>query len=80
MDRDTAIAAVAAELRAERAAKKISIRELSEASGIPEVSLNRYLAGRRDIPGSVLMSIGEGLGVDPGIILDRAVRRAQGKQ
>lgn len=77
MDRETAIAAVAAELRAERAATRISIRALSDASGIPEVSLNRYLAGKRDIPGSALLSLGEALGVDPGVLLDRAARRAQ---
>ncbi len=80
MDRETAIASLAAELRGERAATRMSIRALSEASGIPEVSLNRYLAGKRDIPGSALLSLGEALGVDPGILLNRAVQRAQGEQ
>ncbi len=80
MDRDSAIAAVAAELRAERAATRMSIRTLSEESGIPEVSLNRYLSGKRDIPGSVLLSLGEALSIDPGVLLDRAARRAQGEQ
>lgn len=79
MDRETAIAAVAAELRAERAATRMSIRALSEASGIPEVSLNRYLAGKRDVTGSALLALGEALGVDPGVLLDRAARRAQGQ-
>lgn len=79
MDNNQLINAIAAEVRAERAAKKMTIAELSQASRVPEATLNRYLAGKRDIPGSTLLALAGALGVEPGQILNRAALRAQGE-
>lgn len=80
MDTADAIAAIAAELRAERAAKRMTITQLSQRSGVPSATLNRYLAGQRDVPVSTIIALASALEVDPGELLDRAVARAQGEQ
>lgn len=77
MDRpgEAQAAAIVAQIRAERGARKITIRELSEKSGITEQSLQRYLAEKREMTVSVLVQICAGLEID----LDELVRRAESR-
>lgn len=72
--------AVAAELRAERGAKQLTVAEVADRSGIPEVSLQRYLSGKRDLATSKFAAIALALEVDPGEILDRATKRVEREQ
>ena len=67
--------AVASQLRAERAAAQMSVRELAEASGVTQQSLLRYLNEKRDIPIPVLYQICSGLGVPVHELIRRAERR-----
>jgi len=73
-------AAVAAELRAERAAQNLTIQDLVERSGLVKVTLLRYLNAQRDIPVPALFAIANGLGVSPGVLLDRAAERARAEE
>ena len=70
---------VAEELRRERGAQRISNAELARRSGIPEVSLSRYLNGKRAINIAVLASVAAGLGVDPAHLIREAQRRLDGR-
>lgn len=54
--------AVAAVLRGERAAMGITIAELSERSGVPVVTVQRLLAGRRPFTVAVLDQLAYALG------------------
>ena len=65
-------AAVAAELRAERARVGTSYDALVELSGIAKSSVQRYLSGKRDIPVPALLDLCRALGVSPRVIFDRA--------
>jgi transcriptional regulator with XRE-family HTH domain len=68
-------AVVGDELQAERAAKHLTVRELSEQSGIVKGTLQRYLSGHRDIPVPALYAIANALDLEPAVILDRASAR-----
>lgn len=65
-------AAVAAELRAERARTGVTLAELVEGSGIAQSSVQRYLGGKRDIPLTALYDMCTVLGIDPRVIFERA--------
>lgn len=68
---------VAAVLRGERAARlsRVTQDDLAEKSGIPLVSLRRYLNGKRHIDMSVLAGICDGLGLDPQDVMRKARER-----
>lgn len=68
---------IAAELRTQAALDRVQHKTLAELSGIPYSTLRRYLSGDRDIPVTSLIAICEALNVDPGLILQRATRRAE---
>jgi transcriptional regulator with XRE-family HTH domain len=72
--------AVAAELRAERAAARLTVEELAERSGVHRGTLLRYLNAKRDIPVSTLIQIAEGLNIAPHLILERAAERMSEKR
>jgi len=72
---DTMNTAVAAVLRAEKAAQKLTYPTLVEATGIPAVSLKRYFAGDRDITVRVLSLIAQALNMTPGEIWAKAAER-----
>jgi len=55
--------AVAAVLRGERAATGMTLEQLAEASGIPLVSVQRFLAAKRAIDVQVLSALSDALGV-----------------
>lgn len=67
--------AVAAQLRAERAAAELTIDQLSDRSGIHKQTLMRYLKGTREIPLASFYAIADGLGVTADELLERAQRR-----
>ena len=67
--------AAAAELRAERAVRRVTFGALMERTGLSKSALLHYFNGQRDIPLSALRSITQVLGVSPGVILDRALAR-----
>lgn len=64
--------AVAAELRAERGRKKITIENLVVATGLSKSAVLNYLNGKRDIPTPALMELARALDTDARIIFDRA--------
>lgn len=68
-------ASVAAQLRAERAARQLMVRDLAEASGVMEQSLLRYLNGKREVPVPVLYQIVNGLGLGMGEFIARVEQR-----
>lgn len=70
--------ALAAEIRAERARKKVTIKELALAAGMVESTLNRALAGQRDINVTQIGLIARALSVDPAVLIERAVESIGG--
>lgn len=70
--------AVAAEIRAERGAQRVTVKQLALAAGMVESTLNRVLAGERDINVTQLTKIATVLGTTPEALMERAVRRMGG--
>lgn len=71
---------MAAELRAERARKQISVQVLSETADIPYPSLRRYLAAERHIDVAVLAALCGALGIGVAELVETAaaaLERAQ---
>ena len=72
-------AAVAAEIRAERAAQSLSQSELAERAGIKQNTLSRYTTAddekRRDLPYVAFADIAHALGLTPRELAERAERR-----
>lgn len=68
-------AAIAAELRAERAASRMSFDELAERTGISKRTLLRLLNGERAVTMAYLETICEELGVTMSAIAARAEAR-----
>ncbi len=69
---DAYSAAVAAELRAERSRKQITVDSLAATVGLAKSTVLNYLNGKRDIPVPALMELCHALGVSPRVIFDRA--------
>lgn len=69
---DQFAAAVAAELRAERARLKLTIAHVVDGSGLSKSAVLHYLNGQRDIPIPALAAICRALGVSPVVIFERA--------
>lgn len=68
---------VAAVLRGERAVAGMTIEELAERSGVPKVSVQRFLAGRRAINLDVLEALCTGLRLTPEDVVAQARERQQ---
>lgn len=68
-------AAVAAELRAERGAQKVTVDALAQRSGIPKRTLLRLLNAERGIALGPLAAIAEALGVPASLVVSRAEER-----
>lgn len=67
--------AVAAVLRGERAASGVTLDELSGKTGIPTVSLQRYLKGKRHLDIDVAWGIAVALDLDPSTVFAQAQDR-----
>ena len=68
-------AAVAAELRAERGAQKITVDALAQRSGVPKRTLLRLLNAERGIALGPLAAITEALDVPMSLVVSRAEER-----
>lgn len=64
--------AVVRQIRAERAARSLTIDQLAEASGIPKRTLIRYLNGERALTLGAVDQIARGLGMEPDTLVMRA--------
>lgn len=67
--------AVAAQLRAERAIKGMTLDELVEATGISKSALSNYLGAQRVLPLNTLDIIAQALGTDVMEIVSSATQR-----
>lgn len=65
-------AAVAAELRAERAARRITLQQLADESLVPLMSVRRYLNADRNIDVAVLYALAKALGTTPLEVVEAA--------
>lgn len=74
---DEYVEAAAGALRAAQARAKMTDVALAEASGVPVVTLRRYLKGTRDTPVSALFRIASALGMTPGALLDDAMKHVE---
>lgn len=74
---DPLTAAVAAELRAYRAASRLTIDQLAEASGVNARTLKRLLNAQRDIDVRVIDLLSRALEFDPDELMARAQIRVQ---
>lgn len=69
------IEAVAAQLRAERAAVQMTYQEVADRAGMEKMTVNRYMNGKRDIPMGKLAAICDAMGVRIGDLMARAEDR-----
>lgn len=76
----TLMHAVAAELRAVKAARQLDYHEIERASGVSTRSLMRYFNAQRDLGVSDLKGICVALGVDPAQVIRRATLRQREAQ
>lgn len=70
-------AAVAAELRAERGAQKITVEALAQRSGVPKRTLLRLLNAERGIAVEPLTAIAGALNVPVSLVVSRAEERLE---
>ena len=70
-------AAVAAELRAERGAQKITVEALAQRSGVPKRTLLRLLNAERGIAMEPLTAIAGALNVPVSLVVSRAEERLE---
>lgn len=67
--------ALADELHAEREGQRMTLDDLARRSGVPKVTLQRYLAGTREIRIDALANICRALGISIGEMAGRAQAR-----
>jgi transcriptional regulator with XRE-family HTH domain len=72
--------AVAAVLRAERAAARVELAQIAEATGIGKRSLIRYLAGQRAMSVGQISDIASAIGLDFATVYRRAEERLSDEQ
>lgn len=72
---DNLAAAVAEQLRAERAAKRWTYKDLANAAGMTEQTVMRYLTEKRDIPLPEFAALADALNLSPVDIINRAIER-----
>lgn len=74
---DEYVEAAAGAIRAAQARAQMTDVSLAEHSGIPVVTLRRYLKGTRDAPSSAMLKIATALGTTPGALLDDAMKHVK---
>lgn len=70
-------AALAAELRAQKARRRVSDDDIAEATGTHRVSVSRYLSGARAIPLTVFADMCDYLQIAPTEVIDEAEKNAR---
>ncbi|MDR3360357.1 MAG: helix-turn-helix transcriptional regulator [Bifidobacteriaceae bacterium] len=71
-------AALAAELRAERARGRLTVSALVERTGLSKSAVLYYLNGQRDIPVKSFVRLAAALGVAPEVLMHRAAAQVDG--
>jgi transcriptional regulator with XRE-family HTH domain len=74
---DAYVKAAAGAIRAAQARAELTDTALAEKSGVPAVTLRRYLKGTRDTPTAALLKIADALGVTAGELLDDAMNHVE---
>lgn len=69
--------ALASELRAQKARRKVSDEQIGEAIGVHRVSVSRYLTGERPIPMVAFADLCDFLNISPSKIIDDAEQQAR---
>lgn len=67
--------ALAAAMRAERAANGLTLDQVADRSGIPLVSVQRYMAGKRAIDVAALAALADALDLTPRELIEAAEGR-----
>lgn len=67
--------AVAAVLRGEKHAQRLTNQDISDRSGIPVVSVQRYLDDKRPLKVGILAALAGAVGMTPGELVDAAATR-----
>lgn len=68
-------AAVAAQLRAERAANEMTIEQVAKRAGVSEISVRRYLKAQRHIDLGVLEALTAAMGTTTSAVIEAAQER-----
>ena len=55
----------------------MTITELAEKSGVHRVSIQRYIKGDREARLAELSRLADALGIDTGVMVDRAIEKAR---
>ena len=76
---DAYIEAAAGALRAAQGRAGLTDIELADRSGIPVVTLRRYLKGQRDAPASALFKLASALGITPSDLMEDAMRHLENR-
>lgn len=66
---------VADQLRAEIAAAGLTASEVARRISMDKSMLHRYLHSKRELPLSTLARICGGIGIDPSVVIERAIER-----
>lgn len=69
--------ALAAEIRAERAASGLTQMQLAEKSGINYETLKFVLKGTRPINVTQIVQLSRAFGIEPAVLVERAMARAE---
>lgn len=69
--------ALGQEIRAEAAAQRINIAELSTRAGVSRTSLYTWLDGKASFPVDGLVKVSDALRVQPHVFIERAEDRAR---
>lgn len=72
MDTEKFTRALADQIKAERAIAGLTQKELAAVIGVGPASMQRYEAGERELPVTVLMRIAEALDVPPAKLFERS--------
>jgi transcriptional regulator with XRE-family HTH domain len=75
-----ASAALGAQVRAEAAARGVTIKALAAAIGKDRSQLIRYLDGERDFPVSVVYAVADALDMSVSLLISRGVDRLEERQ
>ena len=69
--------AIAEELRAQKARRKVSDEQIAQSVGIHRVSVSRYLSGDRPIPMMTFADLCSFLQISPTAVIDKAEQQAR---
>lgn len=74
---DAFSAAIAAELRAQRARVQVTFDALADKTGLAKTTVMNYLNGRREIPVPAFTELCRALGANPHVLFDAAQKAVE---